>query len=137
MKQLGPWLQVAVFCESVADDDGGQRTYVGVHDGVKTEIGAGNFHAPVMALAFTGEGAVTAKLDVYASYPAGFGKKEPERVLGPETLRFDGPRFGRNLAGQIKIDLSHEGMWWFDVQLNGITITRMPFRVYGELIGES
>lgn len=128
MKQIGPWLQMAIFCDGYAVDEHGRHSYVQVHDGIRVKPGAGAIHTPHIVLAFTGGGATTATLRIVAHI---IGKK-PEEAIQPKTLRFDGPGFGTNLISMLSIPIEQEGTHWFDVLLNGVLLTRMPFRVYAE-----
>ncbi len=62
------------------------------------------------------------------------GLKLPEQLL---PVLFEGEDRGVNLMLGINIVVDQEGVYWFDVLLEDVLLTRIPLRILYQRIGQS
>jgi len=132
--ETGPHLQMALFCERVLEEKDGVLSVVRVIDRVvQTATGPG---APADMPAFP------YNLTMVISVKSGKAKGGHEIAITQEApsgirtelgrpVRFllEGEERGHNLVIRVTITFEAEGLYWFDVNLDGELVTRMPLRV--------
>jgi hypothetical protein len=69
------------------------------------------------------------QLEIVSEHPSG-----QRRNLFSTSILFEGEDRGSNLVAQIAMDFDTEGLYWFDVILEGKRITRIPFRMMYQLV---
>jgi hypothetical protein len=125
----GPYLTTAVLCQSVLQEATGHLSLIRLTDslGVMGQL-------PEMQ-------PIPVTLHAVVSFRAGFarGKQEiringitPSRqgfVTASQFVYFEGEDRGVNAVFVLNLILSEEGVYWFDVLLEGVTVTRMPLRI--------
>ena len=92
---------------------------------------------------------ITLKLNAFISFKSGSargrhtvklrietpaGLKLPEQLL---PVLFEGEDRGVNLILGINIVVDQEGVYWFDVLLEDVLLTRIPLRILYQRIGQS
>jgi hypothetical protein len=124
----GPWLTAALICESVGQyENGSVADILGKIDGLEfLESEADTaFREVFIIVTFTGgETRGTQTVEIVAHPPG-----RPAQRLHAEEVFFDGPGAGHDIQIKIPIVAAIEGMYWFDVLLDGRLVTRVPFRV--------
>ena len=137
----GPHLAAALFCEKLLHEKDEVASIIRVVDVLTVpkpdesrparagEPAALPVTAITVVLIFKSgnvRGERTVKLD--AVFPSG---KVTEGV--PQTVQFLGEENGVTVHGRVPVPVSEEGLYWFDVSVNGQRVTRMPLRiVYGK-----
>ena len=51
-----------------------------------------------------------------------------------QSIQMEGDHRGANVIIQTNITFDHEGTYWFDVLLEGQTVTRVPFKLIYQLV---
>jgi hypothetical protein len=133
----GPYLSSAFFCERMLEEKDGVPSFIRVVDVLTVptppaEIPVGPDGQVVEVASFltvhiafkSGEvkGERRVRLDII--FPSGKvkeGQENPVHFLGHEK--------GINLFGQVPVPISEEGLYWYEVKLDGTPITRIPLRV--------
>ena len=125
----GPFLQLAVICEKVLQEAAGNLSIIRITDSLGV-AGMGKEMQPQPIMLY-----------FVVSFKAGFahGKynvkivgKTPSKhefTVGEQSPYFEGEDRGVNLLFMLNIVLAEEGVFWFDVLLQDILVTRVPLRV--------
>lgn len=138
--QDGPHLLMACLCESVLQEKSGVKSAIRLIDrltmtttgrseqDVSANLGKfpNYFPATLLVKFVTGEGGVGEHKIAFALVsPTG----EQQRLL-EQKIRFDGPAGkGVDWVAQVGIPTKQPGIYWLEVFLDGIRITRVPFTV--------
>ncbi|MBI4319043.1 MAG: hypothetical protein HY675_11185 [Chloroflexi bacterium] len=131
--ETGPYLQVAVLCEKVLQEASGVLSLIRIIDRIThTSMGPGvleempvvpiNVFAVVSLKSGSARGRHT--LTLRPEDPSGM--KLPEVS---QSILFEGEDRGVNFVANIALQAKYEGLYWFDVLLDGQVWTRMPLRV--------
>jgi hypothetical protein len=125
---------MAVFCEHVIEDRTGALTVVRVIDEVTiTAIGPDvpdampptDYQFKLVVALKSGEAQGRHTLSIDKQGPDGITRPGPRM-----PVHFEGGNRGVNVVvPQFVIRLELEGLYWFDVKLDGQLLTRMPLRV--------
>ena len=130
----GPHLSAAFFCEKVIEDKEGVLSAIRIVDRIiHSAIGAGTPEAmppvPVALTLLIGLKSDAARgrheLAVTAEQPSGMRHRVAEAL----TVLLEGEERGANLILNLQWVAQQEGLYWFDIELNGRTLTRVPLRV--------
>ena len=128
----GPFLAMALICEKVLEEKSGLLTPVRVIDRMMINLGRGAQwpqpvpvpHHVVIGLksgAARGSYAISLKLEGPDGQPAAPEMKFP--------VLFEGEDRGVNLVLQMAFVPKLEGLYWYDVCLDGKLLTRIPLRI--------
>jgi len=129
----GPYLALAVFCESVIEDKHGVLSLIRVID--RTIVTATGSEAPETMPAFP------MNATMVVAFKSGFAKGShrvkirpinPDGKLFPEVMvpmHLEGDDRGQNLILPFRMVLEQEGLYWFEIYVGEALFTRMPFRV--------
>jgi hypothetical protein len=129
----GPYLQLAAFCDVVIEGKDGTLSLIRVVDRLT--------HQVVGPTASEQMPPVTHKFVLVIALKSGRarGPHAVKLVIErPSGLRDDGPTFtammegedhGQNLILNLQQTFSEQGLYWFDVLINDVLVTRVPWRV--------
>lgn len=137
----GPYLTAACFCERVLEEKDGVLSAIRIVDRVMiqglAQPGAEALPMPpipisLVALVNLKNGAArgSRRLELNPRSPSGL--KLPG-VSMPVLLEGEDDR-GINLRLQVYLQAQEEGVYWFDVLLDGQQFTRMPLRVVYQVV---
>ena len=128
---LGPHLQAALLCERVTQGPDGLVSIVRLMDRIVvrapktlTEPAPSRVSCHAVVILKTGSRPGKYKLRLVLTSPSG-------KLLGEFSLEVtlpNEPDQGVNLVMPIEFTASEEGIYWFDVKLDGETLTRTSFR---------
>lgn len=146
IKAGGPYLAAALFCDSVLHGTDGSLSAIRIVDQMALKLSADapdgvpseskRLPASVWALlAFkTGYGK-PGKHDVKLVLHSPSGKR---RVIGQYSPIFtEKPTGGANLKINLVIGIKEGGLFWVDVVLDGMVVTRMPLQISVERMQQS
>jgi len=129
----GPFLQAALFCDKVLQEQDGTLSAIRIIDRVLQ-----TYQGPEIT---EGMPSVKINISVLVALKSGDfrGKKElkitpksPSGLIMPGfsgPLLFEGDERGVNVILMYSFDTKEEGLYWFDVQLDDELLTRMPLRI--------
>lgn len=137
----GPYLQVACLCENVVQRADGVLTLVNIVDRLTlTTQGTGapetmpptNYLFNLVLVFKSGRARGRYDLQIVPQFPDG-SSKQPTIM----SLNFEGEDDrGIQLVHQAMIQLTQEGLHWFNIYLAGSLVTRLPLRVvYARILG--
>ncbi len=130
----GPYLQTAVICERVLEEKDGVKTAIRMFDRTtQTAIGPS---PPKEMTAFNKEFTILIRFksgSARGPIPLRLDMVKPSGELGPAqdiTVNFEGEEDrGVDLVMPVQMTIDMAGLYWFDVYLDDVRITRMPLRV--------
>jgi hypothetical protein len=134
----GPWLAMAVFCESIMQDASGKHSAIGIIDGISFLAGEGGVGVdvpsdknplnifPNMLIIFrTGSAPGQHKFKLVIETPDG-----KRKTLTEQDLTFtDAPNGGFTIKTQAHLQLTSDGLFWIDIYLDNKRYTRMPLNI--------
>ena len=133
-KPTGPFLRAAFFCEKVLIEKDNVKSFVRMIDQI-THTHAGP-DAPESLASFT------YPFTLYVSLKAGTANGRCNYTLRMElpsglsstiatgSMNFPGaPNQGVDLISPMQLQFEHEGVYWFEFEVDGIVLTRMPLHV--------
>jgi len=132
--ERGPYLAVAVLCEKVLTEQDGVASLIRIVDRVTHQAIGPNAPfslAPFqyslwMFLSFkSGNARGTKDLTIRLQKPSG---ESPFAQTLPINFEGEDDR-GANVVVQLQIEIDMVGLWWFDISLDGIPVTRLPLRI--------
>ena len=129
----GPYLATAVLCEKVLQEKDGVAILIRIVDRVSV-TGAGTEapeDMPPVTLSFTlalgfKAGIARGKYAVSVRGETPSGEVLPEVTM---SVLFEGEERGVNVFMNLNFQAKEEGLFWFDVLLEGALVTRVPLRV--------
>lgn len=127
-----PHLVTAVFCEKVLQEADGVLSAIRIVDKVIFELPKGAPHDVSPAVELTalislksGDASGKFNVQLVPHSPSGKSMKIPE----PVPLVLQGAEHGNNLIIKMVLPIKEEGLFWFDVVVDGTVMTRMPLTV--------
>ena len=130
----GPYLSAALICEKVMEERDGVKSVIRIIDRVtRTAVGP---HPPqemepfdyemAMLIKFkSGRARGTYPLEIQLVKPSG---ESPTPVR--QTILFEGEDDrGIDIVTNMRIRFDQTGIYWFNIILNSVRLTRIPFRV--------
>jgi hypothetical protein len=131
----GPYLSAAFLCEKVLTDTDGARSAIRIIDKViRTVSGPSTpetmepFNYPVILFLRFQSGLARGplELEVRVLKPVGEFPTQLRR-----TMSFEGDDGGSvDMVGNLLLWLDQPGLYWFDVYLDNVRVTRVPLRVF-------
>ncbi len=132
--ERGPYLNAAVLCERVLNEADGVNSLIRIVDRI-TITGSGpdvptdmpsTVHNLWLYVAFkSGSARGMKELTIRIQKPSG---ESPPAT--PVPLNFEGEDDrGANLIVQMALEIDVIGLWWFDLALDGVPLTKIPLRV--------
>jgi hypothetical protein len=120
----GPWLQTALLCRKLSIDEAGRATAIDIVDGVAVAAGEPlKLHLVIALVRGSWQGVM--QLRVMAFDPEG----EPIVSMEVEGDPPDIPYAQSQIVVPIELTAGRPGVYWFDVQIDGTLVTRVPLRV--------
>jgi len=129
----GPFLQAALFCDKILTEQDGTLSAIRIIDRVFQ-----TYRGPET---IEGMPSVKINISVLVSLKSGDFKGKKELKITPKSpsglimpgfsgpILFEGDERGVNVMLMYGFDTKEEGLYWFDVELDGELITRMPLRI--------
>ncbi len=137
----GPYLIAALICEKILQEKDETVSIIRMVDRVTltTQAALSPETLPPMALSLNAfisfkSGSARGRHTVKLSIETPSGLKLPEQLL---PVLFEGEDRGVNLILGINIVVDQEGVYWFDVLLENVLLTRIPLRILYQRIGQS
>lgn len=129
----GPYLQLAVFCETVIEGKDGVLSLIRIIDRIVTSATGPDApeHMPTVP--------INARLVL--AFKSGFAKGSYAVRIRPWTpngqplpdvtvpMHLEGDDRGQNIVLQVGLLADQEGLYWFDVSVGERLVTRLPFRL--------
>jgi len=127
-----PYLVSAVFCDKVLLEQDGVPSAIRIVDRIfvqklsKEGVVPGGLYALTLLLMFKSGGYKgAAKIQIILRPPSGAGRPIIEQeIVIPEQVNA-----GANIVATVPLAPNEEGVYWFDVLLNGELVTRTPLEV--------
>ncbi len=136
-----PYIAAAFVCEKLLREKDEVLTAVRIVDTFSIETAqlppAGG--APVLAVALlisfkSGEANGEYAVSITLASPSGkIVARSPEGT----TLLFQGEEKGANIVANFAVPTTELGLYWFDVRLEGETMTRVPLKLQAAAVQES
>jgi uncharacterized protein DUF6941 len=129
----GPWLQMAVICEKVLQEQDGVLSVIRVIDrvnvtaqGIATpeEMPPTNLTFPAVITLKSGFCRGRYDLKIVPITPS--GKSLKENIV---SVQLDGEDRGMNILINLVFQANEEGLYWFEIYVQNQLLTRMPLRV--------
>ena len=139
-KKTGPFLAAAVFCERVMEEKDNVVSLIRVVDILKVQKSAelttilnekqmGMIASPIMAVLAFKSGDAKGEYDLKVIPVSPSGKRLKAMTA---KVTFLGGEFGVNVRAVVPAPILEEGLYWYEVRLNGKLFTRMPLRIVHE-----
>lgn len=132
--ERGPYLNAAVLCEKVLQERDGVNSVIRIVDRLTLTASGPEPPEEMLPMAQTlwlyvgfksGTARGVKQLTVRLQKPSG---KSPPVQNFPLNFEGEDDR-GINLAAQMTMEIDEVGVWWFDLNLDGVPVTRLPLRV--------
>lgn len=130
----GPYLQAACFCEQVIEDKTGVFSLIRIVDSLEgsatgpsppDEMPPINYSTNLVVMAKSGSARGRRTLAVEVKKPSFQVEKIPLEL----TVHFEGGEKGHNVIIKLQYTIDQEGLYWFDLLLDGIKWTSLPLKV--------
>jgi hypothetical protein len=134
----GPFVTAAVICEKVLQEKDGVLSLVRIIDRLTHTIRAASMPADLPKVPFqfviflsfkSGSAKGRSQVEVVSEDPSG-----QRNSLFSSSVLFEGEERGGNLLVNAGMEFNMEGLYWFDVLLDGRRVSRIPFRIMYQLI---
>ena len=131
--ETGPFLKVACFCERVLREADGVVTVVRVIDRLThteakpdapAEMPPVTYEMKLVIMLIPAKALGRHELKVERELPSGIREK-PIAM----TVQMEGGNKGANIVMDTKMTFPLEGLYWFNVYLDDVLLTKMPFQV--------
>jgi hypothetical protein len=126
----GPWVAIAVICETALQEASGVLSLIRVVD--RFQVAGPTSEMQPVNLKFT----------IVVAFKAGFSRNSAIVSIKPippsnkdvppieASVLFEGEDRGVNLVLNIPgFQVSEQGLYWFDVSVDGVLFTRIPLRI--------
>ncbi len=129
----GPYITAAVICEKVLEDKEGVLSLIRLIDRITVTA-----QGPAIPEALP---PATLQMTLVISLKSGDArgrhslKIRPEQPSGQQmdtiemSVHFEGEDRGMNVVYATSLSVDQEGLYWFDVLLDDVLLTRMPLRI--------
>ncbi len=132
---MGPWLQFAVICQTALTEAAGQVSIIRIFDRMILPGNTPTMQPQVVQLTLmvafkSGSYSGTGKIGIQPYTP----KETPLPPMEFQAL-FEGAERGTQLILPIGFPVSEDGLYWFDITVNGQRYTRVPLRlIYQQMV---
>lgn len=126
---ITPWVQIAAFCQTTLQEANGAMSIIRLVDrhlvvGSTEEMQPTTVNLILIIVLKSGNMQGSATMTVAAVDPNGEGL--PPLKIG---VLFEGLERGPGLVTQIGLVVKDAGLYWFDVLIDGVLLTRIPLRI--------
>jgi hypothetical protein len=133
-KQRGPYLSAAFLCEKVLEEKDGVKSAIRIIDRIIHTVvhpfppeKMEPFDYPVCLYILLKSGDARGPMTLRVTLVKPSGESPPPLE---QTVVFEGEEDrGVDIIGNLTINFDQPGIYWFDVELGGIQLTRIPLRV--------
>lgn len=130
----GPYVQAALFCEKLLVEQNGMLSIIRVIDQITHTVQGTGAPDAMPAVQFQLQGVVMLKPgDARGRVGYTLAVERPDglrREIVSGSVHFaGGAGQGVNLPLNLSVAFEQEGVYWFDLAIEGRTLTRMPFTV--------
>lgn len=127
----GPYVQIAAFCENVLTESNGVNSLIRVVDRITTSVGLLPEGIPppahlLNAVIALKSGQARGSIDITLRAEAPSGLRLPDLTV---SVLLEGEDRGVAIHVPVAIPTEVEGIYWFDVLVDGRLMSRMPLRV--------
>ncbi len=138
----GPFLSAAFLCERVLTEQDGVASFIRVVDrkthravgpGAPEEMPELDLNWWLVVAFKAGAARGRSALEITIEAPSGLRLGNPMEV----PVLFEGDDRGVNVVAELGLKLREEGLYWIRVRLDGLQVTRIPFRLVYERLGGS
>jgi hypothetical protein len=132
--ERGPYLAAAVLCERVLTEKDGVNSLIRIVDrithtatGPEPPLTLQPFkHTFWLYVSFKSGSARGVKdLSIRIQKPSG---DSPPALTLPVNFEGEDDR-GANVAAQLELEIDVVGVWWFDISLDSVHVTKLPLRI--------
>lgn len=130
ISESGPFLMSALFCDHFLHDQDGIDSYIRIIDRITFPMPADAENVPpetqfTLVIAFkAGEARGNHELTILTYLP--------NRQMLPErkgTIFFESEDRSETITVPVTLKARMEGIYWFEIRLNGELVTKLPFRI--------
>ncbi|GIW07085.1 MAG: hypothetical protein KatS3mg060_1890 [Dehalococcoidia bacterium] len=130
----GPWLNAALLCEQILQERDGTLSAIRIVDrltihaegqAVPVEMPRHRASLKMLLVLRSGSAKGKATYEIVVEDPRGF--KHPTQLR--DDLFLPGEEAGAQVIIDLNLDVDYEGVYWFDVSVDGRLFTRVPLRV--------
>lgn len=133
-KQSGPYLSAAFLCEKLLEEKDGVKSAIRIIDRVIHTVFHPSppeqmepFDYPICLYIRLKSGAARGPMSLRVTLVKPSGESPPPLE---QTVVFEGEEDrGVDSVGNLTIQFDQPGIYWFDVELGGVQLTRIPLRV--------
>lgn len=129
----GPFVQAAVFCDRLLMEQDGTASIIRVIDKITHLVLGPDVPAELPQFTMQLKGVVMLKPGSAlgrATFALVGERPDGQRHnLGESTVHFEGGLRGVNIPLDVTVTFGQEGLYWFDVLIDGELMTRMPLAV--------
>lgn len=125
----GPYLTTAVLCQAILQEANGQISLIRLTDSIMVQGPLKDMQPiPIVLHAVVSfrAGFVHGKFEINVT---GRTPSQNEFLTVSQSVYFEGEDRGVNAIFVLQMLLPEDGVYWFDVRLQGAIVTRMPLRV--------
>ena len=132
--QNGPFLQTAIICEKVLIEQDGVKSAIRIYDRhLRTAMGPSpssemephDMELTLLLRFKSGSARGTYPLEIRLEKPSG-----ESVMLGSQTVMFEGEDDrGADVVANLSMRVEFTGLYWFDIYLDNIRVTRVPLRI--------
>ena len=132
--ERGPYLAAAVLCERVLTEQDGVNSLIRIVDrithtatGPEPPLTLQPFSYPLWLYISFKSGSARGVKDLIIRIQKPSGDSPPAQAL-PVNFEGEDDR-GANLIVQLQLEIDVVGVWWFDISLDGVHVTKLPLRI--------
>lgn len=136
-RPTGPFIAAAVFAEKVLQERDGTKSLIRVVDRhTRTTVGPQppdamepfDWEATAFISLKPGQARGSTSFRIVMESPNGLS-----REVGAGSFNFvGGPNEGADIIAPVKLHIELPGLYWFDIEIDGRVLTRMPLQVLYE-----
>lgn len=136
----GPYVQLATFCEKVLQEPDGVVSIIRAIDRIIVTAPAGGPRELPEGVLNTTLAVMLKADDARGRHPVAISGEQPDGTQLPAQtfdVMFEGEERGVNLLLNMGLTVI-EGLYWFEVHVNHVLLTRVPLRVmYQRIPGDA
>lgn len=132
--ELGPYLQAAFICEHALVENNGVVSFIRIIDRISHFVPESEQSAQIASFTWDIHIVVTFKTgENPGAYQVGVQPIRPDNTRMdkfnyPMLLESPADR-GSSVIAQVRFPFDMAGLWWFDVTLNNVRVSRIPMRI--------
>jgi hypothetical protein len=132
----GPYLQMAVLCQAVLQEQSGQISLIRITDSLGLAGPAKEMQPQPLMLHMVVTFRAGFAHGKYSVKVVGNSPSHTEFEVGEQSPYFEGEDRGVNVVFLTNLMLQEEGVYWFDVLLQDTFVTRVPLRIVYQQVAQ-